>query len=349
MSHFFRVNPFFVLFTLSFLSCFFFINCQSDVEYSRKAPDVSDMKVDVQIQRFDKDLFAVDTNQMEQSLEALRAKYPDFLTLFASEIINNQYDQTETPIAALSSFLRAPELRNLYDSVQLQYAHLAQTEKDLSQLFKYYKYYFPEKPTPKVVSIISEFGTDAFVYSDSGVGIGLDLFLGKQFSGYIPDLFPEYIKRSFEQEFIPVKMAKVLSRDMAGTASGQRLLDLMLYNGKVLYTTGLLLPHTPDSLIMDYSAETMEGCYFNEKSVWKRILDEKLLYSTDRGDIRKLVEPSPNAPKVFDEAPGEIGNWIGWRIVQAYMTKHPNTSLKELYALTDSQKFLEQANYRPKR
>jgi hypothetical protein len=315
---------------------------------SRSKPDISNIQVNTKIERFETDLFAVDTNQLEAGLAALQAKYPDFLTIYASEIIGDLQNPNETPIQALSSFLKAPELRNLYDSVQVKFPSLAETEKDITKMLRYYKYYFPEKPTPRVLSIISEFGPDAFVYSDSGIGIGLDMFLGRNFSAY-PGLIPDYLIRTFEPEYITVKLAKVLARDAAGNATGQRLIDQMIHNGKVLYINALLVPEQPDSLLMGYTTETMQGCYFNEQAVWKRILDEKLLYSTDRGDIRKLVEPSPNAPKVFDEAPGEIGNWIGWRIVEAYMGRNPKTTLKQLIELNDAQKLLEDSKYRPRR
>jgi hypothetical protein len=334
-----------ILASTLFLLCA--LGCAQE-EAKRSAPDVSHIQLDTRFERFDQELFATDTNKMEAGLTALQAKYPDFLTIFASEIIGDQYNPNETPAQALAQFLRAPELRNLYDTVQLTFPNVAQAEKDVNQVLKYYKYYFPERPTPRVLGIISEFGPDAFIYSDSGVGIGLDMFLGADFSAY-SGLIPDYIKRTFEPAYIPIKLAKVLARDQAGNPPGQRLIDLMVHNGKILYINGLLTPFAHDSLLMGYTQEKMEGCYFNEKAVWKRILDEKLLYSTDRGDIRKLVEPSPNAPKVFDEAPGEIGNWIGWRIVESYMIKHPTATIADLLAMRDSQKLMEEASYKPKR
>jgi hypothetical protein len=121
----------------------------------------------------------------------------------------------------------------------------------------------------------------------------------------------------------------------------------MLYNGKMLYMVNKLLPGTPDSMIMGYTNEQMEGCVANEQAVWARILDQKLLYSTDFGEFRKLVTPSPNAPVVFQEAPGEVGNWIGWQIVKSWVKRNQGASMKELISQTDSQKFLETARYKP--
>jgi hypothetical protein len=79
------------------------------------------------------------------------------------------------------------------------------------------------------------------------------------------------------------------------------------------------------------------------------MLDQNLLYSADYTKIRKLVEPSPNAPAVFQEAPGEIGNWMGLQIIKSYMKRNPNTTIDELLNFKDAQKFLELAKYKPKR
>jgi hypothetical protein len=123
----------------------------------------------------------------------------------------------------------------------------------------------------------------------------------------------------------------------------------MLHNGKALYIAHSLVPTTPDSMLMGYTRAQMEGCYANEQEVWARMLAQNLLYSTDFNKFKKLVTPSPNAPIVFQEAPGEIGNWLGWQIVKAYKNRHPEATLAQILALKDAQAFLEAAKYKPRR
>ena len=43
----------------------------------KKIPDVSHIKIDVNIDRFEKILFAIDTNDIKGSMDALTQKYPD--------------------------------------------------------------------------------------------------------------------------------------------------------------------------------------------------------------------------------------------------------------------------------
>lgn len=319
-------------------------------EDDRNLPNVSGIKVDINIQRFDRDLFAIDTNNIEAGMAQLSGKYPELMQLFTENIIHDRTNPKETPDQALRGFLTPREIRHLQDTVEQVYGDLRWLEKDLSQMFRYYKYYFPKKPVPKVATIISEFSTDAFTYGDSLCGIGLDMFLGENYPGYNPELFPAFIRRQFQKDYIPVRLAKALAQNTFGDIPpGNRLLDMMLYNGKMLYIVDCLLPMAPDSMKMGYTQAEIDGCIANEQAVWARLLTQKLLYSSDFEDFKKLVTPSPNAPVVFQEAPGEVGNWLGWQIVKAYMKRFPQTSMEALLNMQDAQKFLEQAKYKPKR
>jgi hypothetical protein len=316
----------------------------------KNTPDVSGIKVDVKIQRFERDLFALDTNNLEAGMAKLLLQYPQLFPLFTEQIIHDQSNPEELPAAALRNFVTAPPLHALYDTVQQVYGDLKWLEKDISQMFRFYRYYFPQKPLPQVATIISEFSVDAFTYGDSLCGIGLDMFLGENYPGYNPEVFPQYLRRQFQKDYITLRLAKTMTQNVFGNIPpGKRLLDMMLYNGKMLYIVDCLVPELPDSMIMGYTCVQMEGCVANEQAVWARLLNQKLLYSSDFEKFKKLVTPSPNAPVAFQEAPGEIGNWLGWQIVKAYMKRNPGTSMDALLKLQDSQKFMEAAKYKPRR
>ena len=324
--------------------------CTPDRE-DKPRPNVSGIKVDVPLLRFEQDLFSVDTSRLPEELTRLEQKYPDMLPLFAVNIIHDQTNPNETPAQAVGGFVGSPQIRQIYDTVQKVYGDLRWLQKDLNQMFRYYKYYFPQKTVPQVVTMVSEFATDAFTYGDSLCGVSLDMFLGENYLPYTTDQerFPAYLRRQFRQEYIPVRLTKALVQNLSDEPPGDRLIDQMLSNGKQLYILGCLLPDTPDSLLMGYTAEQIAGCEANEAELWARLLEQNLLYSSDFNNWRKMVTPSPNAPILFQEAPGEVGNWMGWQIVKAYMRRNPQTTLSQLLALTDSQQFLEQAKYKPKR
>ncbi|MBK8968066.1 MAG: hypothetical protein IPM36_15650 [Lewinellaceae bacterium] len=214
---------------------------------------------------------------------------------------------------------------------------------------QYYRYYLPQHPQPRFVTAVTEFIGDAYAVNDSLVMIGLDMFLGENFSGYNPDYFPQYLRRQFSKEFMPTKVALALSSRVVGPPPGEQILDYMINNGKILHLMDLLLPQVPDSMKMGYTQAQMEGCYVNEQETWARLLDMGVLYQPLSSKNQKIVMPSPTADNVFQEAPGEIGNWIGWQIVKAYTQRHPDESFEEMLNLRNAQQFLEKAKYKPKR
>src|SRR5450432_2147397 len=65
------------------ISILFIFGCNS----AKKAPDVSDIPVEVHVERFDKAFFALDTNRVEAGLLALGHQYPYFINDFAVNIL----------------------------------------------------------------------------------------------------------------------------------------------------------------------------------------------------------------------------------------------------------------------
>lgn len=315
----------------------------------RNDPDVSDVQVDLRLQRFDQDLFRMDTARLDEGLEALVAKYPDFVPFFVSEIAGDPTNPDETPREAISGFLKAPQVRRLYDSCQAAYGDIRRLEADLTDMFRYYRHYFPDKQPPRVVTAVTEFVGDAYMVNDSLLMLGLDMFLGKDFSGYNPEFFPQYLRRQFSREFLTTKAALALTTRLVGPPPGERVIDHIINNGKILYIMDLMLPNVPDSIKMGYTTNQMEGCYANEQNVWARLLDMKVLYEPLGMGNQKIVTPSPSADNVFQEAPGEIGNWIGWQIVKSYVKRHPETTPSDIIGIKDTQTFMEEARYKPQR
>jgi hypothetical protein len=315
----------------------------------KRGPDVSGIEVPLVLHRFEQDVFAVDTNRLPEEMARLQTLYPELFPLFTQTLIRDVSNPTETPEQAIRAFLRAPLAKAVYDTVQVVYGNLSDLEPPIKSILQHYRFYFPTKPVPQVATLVTEFAVDAFTYGDSLCGLGLDMFLGPDYPYYNPEVYPEYLRRQFTKTFIPVRLARVMAQNRNDAPSGKRLLDIMVHNGKTLYIAACLSPETPDSLLMGYTRTQWEGCTANEPQVWARLLDLNLLYETDYAKFRKLVEPSPNAPMLFTEAPGEIGNWMGLQIVRAYMLRHPDTSLDQLLAMQDAQQLLEASRYKPKR
>lgn len=60
------------------------------------------------------------------------------------------------------------------------------------------------------------------------------------------------------------------------------------------------------------------------------MITRKLLYSTNRLDANRLVNPSPATSILHHESPGRLGRFIGYKIVKSYVETHPDINLKWL-------------------
>ena len=83
-----------------FNAVIFLFDIYSPVINKESAPDVSNIKVDVQLKRFDKDLFSIDTNNIEASLNKLQQEYGSFLNdyLYNIMVLTPQPDTVQQKI-----------------------------------------------------------------------------------------------------------------------------------------------------------------------------------------------------------------------------------------------------------
>ena len=309
----------------------------------KNIPDVSHIEIDLNVKRFEKDLFTLDTMRMEEESKRLFNTYPLFMKdVFAKEIFPALQDPN-----ILKKFIQSPQLRQLYDTCQIVYRDFDDLEKDFTEAFRFYKYHFPEKETPKLITYLSEYSIGAFTY-ESIVGVGLDFFLGADYPNYHVTEFPNYIKRSMNKEHLVAKTIEAVANDLVGNPKGNRLLDLMIHNGKIHYIMDQLIPREEDNIKMAYTTEQMKWVEDNELQIWTHLVGEELLYSTKYKDFRKLIDHSPNAPGMPAQAPGRTANWVGWQIVNAFMARHPEITLPQLLEITNAQKIMDQSKYKPR-
>ena len=331
------------------LATTFFVAC-SDDDVADPIPDVSNIKVNIKIRRFEQDLFSIDTTNMAAGIQVLQQKYPMMSEIY-TQIIDDKRVKDATPLQLFGGFVKSPYPRKLNDTVQIVYKDVSDLEQDLNKAFQFYKYYFPKKPIPEVDTYISEYGIGSITYGDSLLGIGLDFGLGAKHGGYDASEIPRYESRSMDRTHLVAKAMQTMVGNLSEEEQkGGRLLDVMVNNGKKLYILDKLLPYTADSVKFNYTQKQMDWCKQNEADVWAYILSDKLLYSVKQMDWGKLVNPSPSGtPKMPTDSPGRVGNWLGYKIVRAYMKKFPNTTMEQLLAFRDAQKMLDISKYKPKR
>ena len=85
----------------------------------------------------------------------------------------------------------------------------------------------------------------------------------------------------------------------------------------------------------------------HEKRIWNYIAEQKLLFSTDKIEIRKFVGDGPYTSIFTDVSAPRAGAFVGFKIVDSFMDNNKGVTLKQLMEEADSRKILSGAKYNP--
>lgn len=343
--------------TILLVSLTIISSCQTEV-VSEPAPDVSHLTSNVKIHRFDKDMYAVSADNVEQSLPALLDKYPAFTKIFFEHILPlAPRKEGESLISNYKAFLQEEGVDKLADTIQLLFTDMSDIQQSYDQANKYYQHYFDGSTLPDLYTYYSGFAMQRFLFGDTldrdAVGVGLDLFIGGDFDYKSIDPsntnFSAYLTRSFDKNHLVKKALDLKVEEIVGQPDGIRLIDQMVNAGKKLYILDKLLPQVSDTIVMEYTKDQLKWCKENELQMWSFFFEKELFYETNAGIVRKYIDHNPTSQGMPPAAPGRTGQYLGWQIVKSFMDKHPEMSIQDLIAHKDAQQLLEQARYKPKR
>ena len=290
-------------------------------------PDVSGITVNTKIERFDQAFFALDSNHIRDGLLRLNQEFPYFLNDFTVNILGlgPLSDTSVTSFMACRQFLTSYE--PVKDSITIKFKNMKGIENELKKGFQHIKYYFPKyQLPPKVVAYIGPFDAPGVALTRFTLAIGLQLYAGRDFSFYHSaqgqELFPLYISRRFEPEYVVPNSMKALGEDIFPDQSqGKPLVELMIEKGKYWWLLDRLLPETADSLKTGFTQKQLDFCKHNEGQIWNFFLQNDL-YTIDPGLIKNYIGDSPYTQGMPEASPGNIGQWVGWQIVQKYAALH---------------------------
>lgn len=255
-----------------------------------------------------------------------------------------QFASEEEMLSQTLELLRNPYVDTLYQEVRrIIDVNLLLTE--LETAYKRIKYFYPEFQPPKVRTVYSGFVKDIFL-SDTLLVIGLDYYLGPE-TRFRPDEY-EYLKSRLTPEHLVPQIMQFTSNKFNETNLAQRtILDEMVFYGKALHFTKQMLPCTPDSLIIGYTAAQIDNSNLSEGYLWAYFVEKALLYDKQPLNIAKYIEERPSIPEIDRICPGRIGQWLGWQIMQAY-EEETGKDFVEIMTKTDASEVLTQSRYKPR-
>jgi hypothetical protein len=328
---------------LSVAAIVILLGCNS----GQKPPDISNIDVPLTTIRFEQSFFAIDTLRLDASLQKLAGQQP----LFTQDFLYNILATTpETAMRDVPQFISA--YQSLYKQSSIKYASIAKQEAAIKQGLRYVKFYFPNYKLPtKLITFIGPINSFGNIITIDALAIGLQMYLGKNDPIYLSEegqsLYPIYVSRRFEPEYMATNCMKNIRDDMFPLQdAGAPLCEQMVEAGKRLYFLKQVLPTEQDSIVTGYTAAQLEGCYKSEKEIWSFFIQNNLLYEKDPSLIGDYMQDGPNTAVFGDASPGFIGQFVGYRIVEAWIKKTKETSLEKIMK-TPAKIIFEQAKYKP--
>ena len=311
--------------------------------------NISSIRVNLEVKRLEKDLFTLNPGEIAGYVPFLKEKYKGFLQLF-SYVINSGDINDSSFSDFLTRFCTDRQNNEVYTFTMRIFPDIVDIEENLEKAFRHYSYYFPEKDIPAVFTCITGFN-NSIITGDSVLGIGLDRYLGADCEYYPGLQIYNYLAARMTSAYIvPDCMYGWGSSEWEFTSmkyQTDNVMAEMIHEGKLKYFEKCMLPEVSDEMIFGFTPEQLNFCRNNEGRMWQYLVENDLLFRTEKFTIRKLTGEAPFTSYFTNESPGRAAVWTGFRIIESFMGKNPRITLKELMNNSDIQGILEQAKYNP--
>ncbi len=298
----------------------------------------------VTVNRFDKTLLRWIERGDSAALDSLYAVYPDMLDVLGKAVLNLRSLDVPGFMDRIHDYYAEPTLLQLYKDAVAYYATVDDIEEQLGHGFSFLKANFPDMVIPKVYMHVSGFGQNVLA-ADSLLSLSIDKYMGVDFPLY-QQFFHDYQRVKMQRARCAMDyLAGWIMSEFPFSGNENVLLDRMIYQGKVQYVLSLAFPGMDPAFSMGYTPRAYQWCVEHEGGIWRAIIQRKHLFTPDKMTTDKYFEDTPSE-FLADEAPGNIGVWIGWQIVKRYM-EETNATLATLMEQGNAQDFLNISRYKP--
>ncbi|TMI92071.1 MAG: hypothetical protein E6H06_14895 [Bacteroidetes bacterium] len=328
-----------------------FVSIAIACNHNNNTPDVSRIKIDVKLDRFEKSFFQVDSNNVAPGLTKVATGFPDFYPDFMQNILGvsgNPGDTTTLSVtkkflSSYSSFAR--ELEGKFNNT-------TGMEDEITHGLQFVKYYFPDYRIPAFITFIGPLDAPGVAMTRNRIAIGLQQYAGKDFPGYqaneVQQMYPLYISRRFDPKYIPSNCMRAIADDLfPDKSAGKPLIEQMIEKGKQWWLLDKLMPTTRDSLKTGYSQKQLDWCKENEGLIWNYFVTSENLETIEPNVIQNYIGESPTTQGMPAASPGNIGQWVGWQIVKKFAAANPSLNPAEIMN-TPARKILTDSKYKPK-
>lgn len=328
-----------------FILLFFSLSCG---EKNVLDIDVSNIDLELKINRFEKEFFEADKYKLKALNSKWIKKYGILYESFIYDMLNEGSVHEPMIVYRLERFLNDSTMQSIYQEIDSTFSDFNPYLKQLTEAFKHYKYYFPDSTIPFITTFYSNFNAKIFPTKDN-LAIGLDLFMGGK-SNLVkrlpPETFPQYFKDKMNPNNLVVETMKYWVyykfsnpnefRNYSIYILKDDFLNTIIHHGKMLYTLEAMVPDLEPGAIFGYTASQYQWCLDNEYHVYQKLIEENLIYSKNQKDISRYINDGPFTSGLTEESPSMMGTYIGYSMVKQYIKRNPKVSIQSLLLNTNN-------------
>ncbi|MEX2596075.1 MAG: hypothetical protein WEC59_04020, partial [Salibacteraceae bacterium] len=305
-----------------------------------------DQGVEITIDRLDQQWFEMSAVDFRKKHNKWQATYGSLYQHYVEDVLSLGSVNDSNLFTSIRRFTTDPAIAEVQDSVQRVFPELSDLEEAFSTAWNYYQYYFPDKKAPLHLSFIGGFNTPAAL-SKEGIGIGLEMFLGKNTAFYEYLQLPVYLRQNMTPtHLVPTVLRGWIQSEFPQKEITPTLIQTIISEGKVLYAMDAIFPFHHDSLKINYTGDEIKWADQHQKYVWAHFIDNELLFSTDPKTIQKFTSDGPFTVDLVKESPSRMGHYIGWQIVRHFMDRQDTIDMPALMK-TDTETILNKSKYKP--
>jgi len=327
---------------LFLLASLFLAQCSDDQEEKCElVPDVSGVSVKLTFEQLEDTLPNI---QSKTQLVGFLTNHPEIRDVFFNR---KAYPDDSVFINSLYTRFTNPAIDTLLAETHRVFGDGSELKNEFQTAFTNLKYYYPDFQAPKIQFVITGLESDVFV-SDSLVIVGLDYFLGPG-AKYKPNMY-EYMQRRYQKNFVVPSVLLLYGIDYRFNKTDLKesnVLAEMISYGKAYAFAKHMMPCTPDSVLIGYTREEIEGSRKNESLIWSRLIEDKALYETSHLVKQRFIDERPKTIEVGEKCPGRIGTWVGWQMIRNYEESHPDKTFPQIMDLPNPEKIFKDSGYKP--
>lgn len=311
---------------------------------AKRTADISGMDTDFHIQRFDSAFWFLDTVNLQQSMSLLSAHYPEMGKIYMEYVMRMGATGSDTAATEYRNFRKYPAVVKVYESTLAEYSDLSDIEGQLKPALLRLQVFMPHFVIPDFYTHVSFFNQNIIV-GNGFISLSLDNYMGPDYCYYDSVAIHQYLRPNMRREKIASDYLTALLASSLPLDPSSNLLTDMIFHGKILYTVSCLLPETPENIILGYTEEQLKWAEQNEKGMWKQIVEDHTIYTTNVIDKAKFTRDAPFTQPFGQDSPGRLGAYLGYKIVCSYMRHNQKVTIAQLLQNQEAQDILNHSNY----